>query len=147
MNDLQLAWSERQKQYIKDLERDLNSLALGSGGYLQNEKLDSIEFDVEIKKTRVHWWQFWSDQMKTVQLKTKISIDGIISNLQKERDKAQEIYNKVQTKDFTKSNCKYFNGFEEFGYRAGKCRNCNYDCELRFWPKNEKEILERQYVY
>lgn len=34
--------------------------------------------------------------------------------LRKERDKAQELYNKVQTKDFTESNCKYFNGFEEY---------------------------------
>lgn len=147
MNDLQLAWSERQKQYIKDLNNDLDHLVFGSKGYTQNEKLDSVEFDVEIKNPRVHWWQFWNGgQMVTVQLKTKISIDGIIDNLSKEYDKARELYNKVQTKDFTESNCKYFNGFEEFGYRAGKCKNCNYDCERRFQPKNEKEILERPYV-
>lgn len=148
MNDLQLAWSERQKQYIKDLESDINNLNLGSKGYLQNERIDSIEFDIEIKNPRVHWWQFWNGgKMVTVQLKNKISIDGIISNLRKERDKAQEIYNKVQTKDFTESNCEYFNGFEESGYRAGKCKYCNYDCERRFQPKNEEEILERPYVY
>lgn len=83
----------------------------------------------------------------TVQLKTKISINGIICNLRKERDKAQELYNKVQTKDFTESNCKYFHGFEEYGYRAGKCKDCNHDCERRFQPNNKKEILERPYVY
>ena len=146
MNDLQLAWSERQKRYIEDLNADLDHLRLGSKRYLQNEKLDSIEFDAEIKNPRVHWWQFWNKQMVTVQLKTKISINGIIDNLRKERDEAQELYNKVQTKDFVEVNCKYFNGFEEYGYRAGKCRNCNFDCEQRFQPKNEKEILERPYV-
>lgn len=144
MNDLQLAWAERQQKYIKDLETDLAHLSLGSDGHLQNEKLDSVEF--EIKNPRVLWWQFWRDCTKTVSLKTKISIDGIIDNLRKERDKAQKLYNKVQTKDFTESNCKYFNGFEDYGYRAGKCKNCNYDCERRFQPKNEKEILERPYV-
>ena len=147
MNDLQLAWSEQQKQYIKELENDLDNLTFGSKGYTQNKKLDSVKFDVEIKNPRVHWWQFWGgERMVTVQLKTRISIKGIIDNLRKERDKAQEFYNKVQTKDFTESNCKYFNGFEEYGYRAGKCKSCNYDCERRFQPNNEEEILERPYI-
>ena len=115
--------------------------------HTQNEKLDSIEFDVEIKKCRVHWWQYWKNSIETVELKTKISIDGIAENLRKERNKAQEIYNKVETKDFTESNCKYFTEFETWGYRQGKCRNCNYDnCENRFQPKNEEEILARPYV-
>ena len=145
MNDLQLAWSKRQKNYIEELESDLNNIVLGSEGCPQNEKLDSIEF--EIKNPRVHWWQlWWGGQMKTVKLKTEISINGIVDNLRKELDKEQEIYNKVQTKDFTESNCKYFNGFEEYGYRKGMCKYCNYDCKLRFQPKNEKEILERPYV-
>ena len=81
MNDLQLAWSERQKQYIKELENDLDNLTFGSKGYTQNKKLDSVKFDVEIKNPRVHWWQFWGgDRMVTVQLKTRISINGIIVN-------------------------------------------------------------------
>lgn len=120
MNDLQLAWAKRQQQYIKDLESDLDHLRLGSVGCVQNEKIDSFEF--EIKNPRVLWWQFWRDCIKTVSLKTKISIDGIIDNLRKERDKAQELYEKVQPKDFTESNCKYFNGFETHGYRV--CLRC-----------------------
>lgn len=71
MNDLQLAWSERQKQYIKDLNDDLDHLLLGSAGYIQNEEIDSIEFDIEIKNPRVHWWQFWRDQRQQFNSKLK----------------------------------------------------------------------------